>query len=78
MISYEQSIISMDKKYFNYKRELRQLFNKSVGAKGFGGTAEADDEETRQIREDQELMGGMEGASKRQQRKIKLMSKRNQ
>ena len=54
----------MEKKYFNYKRELKQLFAKS--AQQYGAVFE---EEKKEVNQNDDL----EGQSKKMKRRIKMM-----
>jgi hypothetical protein len=64
----------MDRKYFNYKKELKSLFQKSAQAFGAMGLDEEEKEE-RKNRGANELAEQYEGASKKMKRRIKMIEK---
>lgn len=62
----------MDRKDFNFKRELKQLFSKSASAYGAIGLHEDEKEE----RKEQRVGGGdYEGYSKKMKRRLKMVEK---
>lgn len=64
VISSVPSIIQMDKKFFSYKREMKQLFANSANQFGALGLDEEDKRDNRNTVNDQ-IEAQMEGASKR-------------
>jgi len=66
--------MKMDRKNFNYKKELKQLFAKSAQAYGALGLDEEEKEE-RKNRGAGDLAEQYEGASKKQKRRIKMIER---
>jgi hypothetical protein len=64
----------MDRKNFNYKKELKQLFTKSAQAYGALGLDEEEKEE-RKNRGAGEMAEQYEGASKKMKRRIKMIER---
>ena len=70
VVSSTPSIIKMDRKYFSYRREMKQLFQDSASKFGALGLEEDGREERKQGNIDAQLEAQMEGASKKQKRRI--------
>lgn len=60
------SLLSMDRKFFNYKRELKQLFAASAAQYGVSG---ADNEEEKK---GANALNDYEGVSKKMKRRMKM------
>jgi hypothetical protein len=70
----DSSVMRMDRKNFNYKKELKQLFTKSAQAYGALGLDEEEKEE-RKNRGAGEMAEQYEGASKKMKRRIKMIER---
>jgi ATPase subunit of ABC transporter with duplicated ATPase domains len=70
----DSSVMRMDRKNFNYKKELKQLFTKSAQAYGALGLDEEEKEE-RKNRGAGEMGEQYEGASKKMKRRIKMIER---
>lgn len=70
----DSSVLRMDRKNFNYKKELKQLFTKSAQAYGALGLDEEEKEE-RKNRGAGEMAEQYEGASKKMKRRIKMIER---
>lgn len=69
-----ESVLHMDRKFFNYKKELKQLFAKSAQAYGALGLDEEEKEEKRK-RGAGQLAEEYEGASKKMKRRLKMVER---
>ena len=65
----KDSPLGMERKFFNYKKELKQLFAKSMAQ--YGGSLEEEKEEGKG-REAEDMY---EGASKKMKRRMRMMQK---
>ena len=73
VVSSTPSIIKMDRKYFSFRREMKQLFQDSASEFGALGLDADEREERKQGNVDAQLEAQMEGASKKQKRRIAQM-----
>jgi hypothetical protein len=67
------SVLKMDRKNFNYKKELKALFAKSASAYGALGLDEEEKEERKNRGGD--LADQYEGASKKMKRRLKMVER---
>ena len=66
----------MDRKFFSYKREMKQLFSNSAAQFGALGIEEDEREERKGNNINDQIEAQMEGASKKQKRRMKLMQQK--
>jgi hypothetical protein len=67
-------VLRLDRKYFNYKKELKSLFAKSASAYGALGLDEEEKEE-RKNRGAGDMDDQYEGASKKMKRRLKMIER---
>ena len=70
--SGHDSVLKMDRKDFNYKRELKSLFAKSASAYGAIGL---EDDEREERKEQRHGAGDYEGYSKKMKRRLKMIER---
>lgn len=74
LLSHPDTVLRMDRKQFNYKKELKSLFQKSAQAYGALGLDEEEKEE-RKNRGGNDLAEQYEGASKKVKRRLKMIER---